>query len=102
MLGYLAAVAGAALCGRRAELRRAGTFFIFQQLPSGPLGGDVGGVGGGDGVGASVHHAGIEAIGHGERLEVGLEGQGERKLVNQVDRGARHDGTTAQVLETQH
>lgn len=104
MLGDLAAVASAALFGHRAERRRTEEFFLFQQLASGPLGGNVGGVGssGGDGVGPSVHHAGIEAVGHGERLEVGLESQGERKLVNKVDRGAGHDGTTAQVLKTQN
>lgn len=57
---------------------------------------------GGDRVGASVHHAGVEAVGHGEGLEVGLESQREREFVNQVNRSAGDDGATAEILETQH
>lgn len=100
LLGYLTAVP-AALC-RRAQ-RRPDQLGFFQQRPSGPLGGGVvsGGVGG-DRVGASVHHASVEAVGHGEGLQVGLQSQREGELINQVDRSARDDGATAEVLKTQH
>lgn len=99
LLGYFTAVS-AALC-RRAERRRSEQFGFFQQRPSSPLSGAVVRVGD-DGVRASVHHAGVEAIGHGERLEVGLESQREGELVDEVNRSAGHDGATAEVLETQH
>lgn len=56
---------------------------------------------GSDRVGASVHHAGIEAVGHGEGLQVGLESQWKGEFINQVDWGAGDDGATAEVLKTQ-
>lgn len=43
---------------------------------------------GGHGVGASMHHDSIHSVGHGEGLEVGLDGHGERQLVDEVDGGA--------------
>lgn len=55
-----------------------------------------------DGVGAPVHHPCVEAVGHGERLEVGLKGQRQRQFVHQVNRSAGDDGATAQVLKAQH
>lgn len=99
LLGYLTAVS-AALC-RRAERLRSEQFGFLQQGPSGPLGGTVMRAGG-DRVGASVHHAGVEAAGHGEGLEVGLESQRQREFVDQVDRSAGHDAAAAKILETQH
>lgn len=117
--GYLTAVPATAL-GRGAQGRRADEFRLFEQRASHPLGGTVwattattsasyssapsggaaaaivGGVGGGGyRVGSAVHHAGIEAIGHGEGLEVGLEGGRQRELVHQVDGCARHNGAAA-------
>lgn len=62
----------------------------------------AGGGVGDDGVRASMHHAGVEAIGHGEGLEVGLESQREGEFVDQMNRSAGHDGATAEVLKTQH
>ena len=49
-----------------------------------------------------MHHHGVHAVRHGEGLEVALDGHGQGKLVDQVDRGAGHDGTAAQVLEAEH
>lgn len=51
---------------------------------------------------ASVHHDGVHAVGHGEGLEVGLDGDGQRQLVDEVDRRARHDGSAAEVLQAEH
>lgn len=51
---------------------------------------------------ASVHHDRIHAVGHGEGLEVGLDGDGQRQLVNEVDRRAGHDGSAAEVLQAEH
>ena len=116
--GYLTAVPGAVLCGG-AQRGRAYELGLFEQRGPCPLGGAVraataaaaaaagrgvvGGVGGGgDGVGAAVHHAGVEAIGHGEGLEVGLQGRGQGQLLHQVDGRAGHDGAAAQLLEAQH
>lgn len=50
---------------------------------------------------ASVHHDSIHAVGHGEGLEVGLDGNRQRELVNEVDRCARHDSSTAKVLKAE-
>lgn len=99
LLRYFAAVS-AALCSR-AEGRRPDQFGFFQQRPSGPLCGAVVGGTGGDGVGASVHHTGVESIGHGEGLQVGLESQREGEFIHQVDWGAGDNGATAEVLKTQ-
>lgn len=97
LLGDLTAVS-AALC-RRAERLRPDQLGFFQQRPSSPLGGALVG---GDRVRTSVHHAGVEAVGHGERLQVRLESQREGELINQVDGGAGDDGATAEILKTQH
>lgn len=49
-----------------------------------------------------MHHDGVHAVGHGEGLEVGLDGDGQRQLVDEVDRRARHNGSTAEVLQAEH
>ena len=68
LLGYLAAVTRTALGW--AEWW-ADEFGFLQQCPSCPLDGTVITLRVGyDGVGASVHHACVEAVGHGEGLEV--------------------------------
>ena len=56
---------------------------------------------GGDGVGASMHHDGVHAVGHGEGAQVGLDGHREGQLVDEVDRGAGDYGATAEVLEAE-
>lgn len=53
-------------------------------------------------VGAPVHHDGVHAIGHREGLEVALDGDGQRELVDEVHGGARNDGPAAEVLQTEH
>lgn len=50
---------------------------------------------------ASVHHHGVHAVGHRERLQVRFDGDGKRKLVDEVHRCAGDDGTAAQVLEAE-
>lgn len=52
-------------------------------------------------VGASVHHDCVHAVGHGERLEVGLDGHREGQFVDKVHRCAGDDGTAAQILEAE-
>lgn len=100
-LGYFAAVSAALRC--RAERRWSDQFWLFKKRPSTPLGSAVvSGGGGGDGVGASVHHASVETVGHGKGLEVGLEGEGQGQLVHKVDRRAGDNGAAAEVLKTQH
>lgn len=47
-----------------------------------------------------MHHDGVHAVGHGEGLEVGLDGDRQRELVDEVDRRARHNGSAAEILET--
>lgn len=64
LLGYFTAVP-AALC-RLAERRRCEQFGFFQQSSSSPLGGAVVCCVGNNGVRASMHHTGVEAVGHGE------------------------------------
>lgn len=49
-----------------------------------------------------MHHDGVHPVGHGEGLQVTLDGDGERQLVDQVHRRARHNGATAQVLQAEH
>lgn len=49
-----------------------------------------------------MHHDCVHAVGHGERLEVGLYGHGEGQLINQVNRGAGHDGAAAKILKAEH
>lgn len=49
-----------------------------------------------------MHHDGVHAVGHGEGLEVRLDGDWQRELVNEVDRRARHDGSAAEVLQAEH
>lgn len=94
-LGDFAAVPGAALGG---ALGRPGRLAFAQAAPLGRAGGD----GGGDGVGAAVHHPGVQAVGHGEGLEAASQGQGQRELVHQVHGGAGHHRPAAQVLQAQH
>lgn len=53
-------------------------------------------------VGASVHHDGVHPVGHGEGLQVALNGDGERQLVYQVHRGAGDNGTAAQILQAEY
>ncbi len=48
-----------------------------------------------------MHHDGIHAIGHRERLEVGLDGHREGQFINKVHRRAGDDGTAAQILEAE-
>lgn len=88
-LGDLAAASPGRAGGRAAALPSTDTA---------PL---VGGAGG-QREGAAVHHPGIEAIGHGEGLEVAAQGHRERKLVHQVHGRAGHHGSAAQVLQAQH
>lgn len=49
-----------------------------------------------------MHHPGIQAIGHRERLKVASDGSREGELVYQVHRRAGHHGTAAEVLQTQY
>lgn len=48
-----------------------------------------------------MHHPGIEAVGHGEGLEVASQGHGERQLVHEVHRRAGAHSSATQVLEAQ-
>lgn len=48
-----------------------------------------------------MHHDCIHAVGHGERLEVGLDGDRERQFVNEVHRCAGDNRTAAQILEAE-
>lgn len=48
-----------------------------------------------------MHHDSVHAVGHGEGLEVRLDGDGQRQLVDEVDRRARHDGSAAEVLQAE-
>lgn len=57
---------------------------------------------GADGVGAAVHHPGVQAVGHGEGLEAASQGHGQRELVHQVHRRAGHHRPAAQVLQAQY
>ena len=91
-LGDLAVAAGAALGGALGG-------------PDGlvPLQAVALGAGGAAGqrVRASVHHDGVHPVGHGERLQVGLDGHRQRQLVDEVDRSAGDDGPAAQVLQSE-
>lgn len=49
-----------------------------------------------------MHHDGVHPVGHGEGLQVALDGNGEGQFVDQVHRRARDDGATAQVLQAEH
>lgn len=49
-----------------------------------------------------MHHDSIHPIGHGEGLQVTLDGDGEWQLIDQVHRRARDNGTTTQVLQAEH
>lgn len=92
-LGDLAVVAGAVL---RRALRRADGLGALQAVPLGAA------LRVGQRVGASVHHDGVHAVGHREGLEVRLDGDGQRQLVDEVHRRARHDGPAAEVLQAEH
>lgn len=49
-----------------------------------------------------MHHPGVQAIGHGEGLEVASQGHGQRELVHQVHGRAGHHRSAAQVLQAQN
>lgn len=49
-----------------------------------------------------MHHNSVHAIGHRERLEVALDGDRKRELVDEVHGGAGNDGPAAEVLQTEH
>ncbi len=49
-----------------------------------------------------MHHDGVHAVGHRERLEVGLDGHRKGQFVNEVHRCAGDDGAAAQILEAEH
>ena len=49
-----------------------------------------------------MHHDCIHAVGHGERLEVGLDGNRERQFVNEVHRCAGDNRTAAQILKAEY
>lgn len=49
-----------------------------------------------------MHHDSIHAIGHREGLEVALDGDGQRELVDEMHRGTGDDGTAAEVLQTEY
>lgn len=49
-----------------------------------------------------MHHPGVQAIGHRERLKVASYGNRERELVHQMHRCAGHHSTAAEVLQTQY
>lgn len=88
----LAVAPGAVLWG---ALRWPDGFGPFQAVPFTPTAVD-------HRVRAAVHHDGVHAVGHGEGLQVTLDGHRERQLVNQVHRRAGDDGTATQVLQTEH
>lgn len=48
-----------------------------------------------------MHHHGVHAVGHRERLQVRFDGNRKRQLVDEVHWGAGDDGTAAQVLEAE-
>lgn len=48
-----------------------------------------------------MHHDGVHPVGHGEGLQVGLDGDGQRQFIDEVHRSTGHDGPTAQVLQTE-
>jgi len=48
-----------------------------------------------------MHHDGVHPVGHGEGLEVGLDGHGEGQLVDEVDRCTGDNRAAAQVLEAE-
>lgn len=92
-LGDFAVVAGAVL---RRALRWTDGLGALQAVAFGAAGRV------GERVRASVHHDSVHAVGHGEGLEVGLDGDGQRQLVDEVDRRAGHDGSAAEVLQAEH
>lgn len=49
-----------------------------------------------------MHHDGVHAIGHREGLEMALDGDGQRELVDEVHGGAGDNGPTAEVLQAEH
>lgn len=49
-----------------------------------------------------MHHDGVHAIGHREGLEVALDGDGQRELVDEVHGGAETTGPAAEVLQTEY
>ena len=49
-----------------------------------------------------MHHNSVHAIGHREGLEMALDGDRKRELVDEVHGGAGNDGPAAEVLQTEH
>lgn len=45
-----------------------------------------------------MHHHRVHPVRHREGFQVTLDGDGQRQLVDEVDWGAGHDGSAAQVL----
>lgn len=91
-LGNLTVVAGAVLGGALGRPAGLGALQAVAFGASGRVG---------QRVRASVHHDGVHAVGHGEGLEVRLDGDGQRQLVDEVHRRARHDGSAAEVLQAE-
>lgn len=52
----------------------------------------------GQGIRPAVHHHRVHPVGHREGFQVTLDGDRQRQLVDEVDWGARNDGSAAQVL----
>lgn len=53
-------------------------------------------------VGAPVHHDGVHAVGHREGLEVALDGDRQRQLVDEVHGGAGDDRPATEILQAEH
>lgn len=49
-----------------------------------------------------MHHHCIHAVGHGEGLQVALDGDGKGQLVNEVDGCAGDNRAAAEVLQAEH
>lgn len=92
-LGDLTVVPGAVL---RRTLRRPNGFGAFKTVPFAASSGV------GQRVGPAVHHDCVHAIGHGEGLQVALDGHRKWQLIDEVHRGAGNDGTATQVLQTEY
>lgn len=91
LLRDLAVVARAVLWG---ALGRPDGFGSLQAVPFAAAAAPAAG----QGIGAAVHHHRVHPVGHGEGFQVALDGDGQGQLVDEVHRGAGHDGSAAQVL----
>lgn len=92
-LGDLTVAPGAVLWR---TLRRPDGFGAFEAVAFAASGGV------GQRVGPTVHHDGVHAVRHGERLQMALDGYWKRQLIDQVHRGTGNNGATAQVLQTEY